>query len=78
MSIWSSLWSWIYSSTIRTIRTGNWVCEIGHSSRYIHSRENKNFYGQLSTGIGLAINFDLVWWKIYTPKYNGNVLEGGL
>ena len=31
---------------------------------------------QLSTGIGLPINFDLVHGKIYTPKCNGNI-EGG-
>ena len=36
-----------------------------------------DFPGELSIGIGLAINFDLVWWKIYTPKCNGNT-EGGI
>ena len=36
-----------------------------------------DFSGQLGTGISLAINFDLVQWKIYAPKYNGNI-EGGL
>ena len=36
-----------------------------------------DFSGHLTTGINLAINFDLEQWKIYTPKYNGNI-DGGL
>ena len=36
-----------------------------------------DFSGQISTGIGRALDFDVVQWKIYTPKYNGNI-EGGL
>ena len=36
-----------------------------------------DFPGQLSNGIGLAISFDIVQWKIYTLKYNWNI-GGGL
>ena len=32
--------------------------------------------GHLNSGINIAINFDFVQWKIYTPKYYGNI-EGG-
>ena len=35
-----------------------------------------DYSGQLSTGISLPINFDIVQWKIYTLKYNWNI-EGG-
>ena len=35
-----------------------------------------NLSVELSTRIGLAINFDLVWWKVYTTKYNGNIKKG--
>ena len=31
-----------------------------NSNRYILGRGNNIFFGQLSTGIGLAINFDFV------------------
>ena len=49
---------------------------MGHCNRYIPGRWNNSFSGLLSTGIGLAIIFDSVWWKIYTPKYNGNLVRG--
>ena len=50
--------------------------KIGHGNIYTPGRGNR-FFCQLSTVIGLAINFGLVQWKIYTPKYNGSI-EGGL
>ena len=56
---------------------------ISLTDRYIPRRWNNTFFsGNLSTGTGLVINFDLVKCKTKIninsyPIYNGNV-EGGL
>ena len=52
--------------------------KVNRAQQHIYYLEEEiiDFSGQL-TGIVLAINFQLVQSKLYTPKYNENI-EGGL